>query len=62
MISNENKNTQIAQTPQRFADSLFIKFYGDLILFLSKPVDLVDLKNKSLFTKMIKKEGTLIYV
>lgn len=42
-------------------DSLFFKFYGELIFSLSKPVDVVDLKNKSLFCDMIKEEGVLLY-
>ena len=42
-------------------DSLFFKFYGELILNLSKPVDVIDLKRKSLFGDLIKAEGVLIY-
>jgi predicted nucleotidyltransferase len=39
----------------------FFKFYGDLLLRLSKPVDVVDLSETSKFIKMIKREGILIY-
>lgn len=39
----------------------FFKFYADLFKSLSKPVDLVDLSKKSLFTKLIEKEGLKIY-
>ena len=42
-------------------DSLFFKFYGELIFSLSKPVDLIDLKKKSLLNEMIKSEGILLY-
>ena len=42
-------------------DSLFFKFYGELIFSLSKPVDLIDLKKKSLLNEMIKSEGVLLY-
>lgn len=61
MISNENKNTKITQTPQRLADSLFFKFYSELFYSLSKPVDLVDLKIDNAFTRMIRNEGIVIY-
>lgn len=43
------------------ADSLFFKFYSELIFSLSKPVDLIDLNKKSLLNTMIRSEGTLIY-
>ena len=41
--------------------SLFFKFYSELIFSLSKPVDLIDLKKKSLLNEMIKSEGILLY-
>jgi predicted nucleotidyltransferase len=40
---------------------LFFKFYGEIIFSLSKPVDLVDLNQKSLFTKLIASEGIPLY-
>ncbi|MCF8354999.1 MAG: nucleotidyltransferase domain-containing protein [Melioribacteraceae bacterium] len=42
-------------------DSRYFEFYGELIFALSKPVDLVDLRKKTLFNKMIRTEGVLIY-
>ncbi|NCS90026.1 MAG: hypothetical protein GW789_15010 [Ignavibacteria bacterium] len=42
-------------------DSLFFKFYSELIFSLSKPVDLIDLKKKSLLNEMVKAEGILLY-
>ncbi|OGU76735.1 MAG: hypothetical protein A2V93_06605 [Ignavibacteria bacterium RBG_16_34_14] len=42
-------------------DSLFFKFYSELIFALSKPVDLIDLKKKTLFNEIIKSEGILLY-
>jgi len=42
-------------------DKLFFEFYGEVYFALSKPVDLVDLKKKSLFNEMIKSEGILLY-
>lgn len=32
----------------------FFKFYGDLLLNLSKPVDVVDLSEKSRFVDIVK--------
>jgi len=39
----------------------FFKYYGDLIFSLSKPVDVIDIKGKSKFIKLILREGTLLY-
>jgi predicted nucleotidyltransferase len=39
----------------------FFKFYSELLWSLSKPVDLVDLSEKSLFSRLIESEGTLLY-
>jgi predicted nucleotidyltransferase len=39
----------------------FFRYYGDLMLGLSKPVDVIDLSGASKFTKMIKQEGILLY-
>ncbi len=39
----------------------FFKYYGDLILRLSKPVDVVDLSSTSKFTKLIQQEGIPLY-
>ena len=43
------------------ADSLFFKFYGELIFSLSKPIDLIDLKKSSSFNMIVKSEGVLLY-
>ncbi|MCL0064035.1 nucleotidyltransferase domain-containing protein [Dehalococcoidia bacterium] len=39
----------------------FFKFYGELLRSLSKPVDLVDLSQKSLFNQIIEEKGVKIY-
>lgn len=39
----------------------FFKYYGDLLLKLSKPVDVIDLSETSKFIKLIQKEGVLLY-
>jgi len=40
---------------------LFFKFYGELLQELPKPVDVVDLSTRSLFTDLVEQEGVLIY-
>lgn len=40
---------------------LFFKFYAELVKHLSKPVDLVDLSQKSLFNDLIEETGVKIY-
>ncbi|MFH1717921.1 MAG: nucleotidyltransferase domain-containing protein [Planctomycetota bacterium] len=39
----------------------FFRYYGDLMLKLSKPVDLIDLSVSSKFVKLILQEGVLLY-
>ncbi len=39
----------------------FFKYYGDLMLQLSKPVDLVDLSESSKFVQLILQEGVVLY-
>ena len=39
---------------------LFFKFYAELVKHLSKPVDLVDLSQKSLFNDIIEETGVRI--
>lgn len=42
-------------------DSLFFKFFSELIFSLSKPVDLIDLKKKSRLNTMVKSERILLH-
>ena len=39
----------------------FFKYYGDLLLKLSKPVDIIELSGTSKFIKLIRDEGIPIY-
>ena len=39
----------------------FFDYYGDLLLKLSKPVDVIDLSETSKFVILVKKEGVPIY-
>ncbi|VVB55669.1 Uncharacterised protein [uncultured archaeon] len=40
---------------------LFFEFYTELFKNLSKPVDLIDLSRKSLFSELVEKRGLKIY-
>lgn len=40
---------------------LFFKFYAELIKYLSRPVDLVDISDKSLFNELVEETGVKIY-
>lgn len=39
----------------------FYDFYGDLMLAVSKPIDVIDLSGTSMFIKMIQQEGIVLY-
>lgn len=60
-LKDKRDSNDIDLAVDGIADSLFFKFYGELIFSLSKPVDLIDLKKKSLLNEMIKSEGVLLY-
>jgi predicted nucleotidyltransferase len=40
---------------------LFFRFYGQLMKRLSKPVDVVDLSQRTLFTELVEESGLTIY-
>ncbi|MCX6844279.1 MAG: nucleotidyltransferase domain-containing protein [candidate division WOR-3 bacterium] len=40
---------------------LFFRFYGQLMKRLSKPVDVVDLSQRTLFTELVEETGLTIY-
>ncbi len=39
----------------------FFKYYGDLLLKLPKPVDVIDLSGTSKFVRLIEQEGIVLY-
>ena len=57
----ENQSNDIDIAVRGIPPVSFLKFYGELIKKLSKPVDLIDLSEKSLFTRIIEKKGVKIY-
>ncbi len=60
-LDPDNNPNDIDLAVEGIPDLLFFKFYSELIFALSKPVDLIDLKKKSLLSSMIKSEGILLY-
>ena len=40
---------------------LFFRFYGEMMMRLSKPVDVVDLSQRTLFTELVEESGLTIY-
>jgi len=57
--SKEGRDIDLAVEGIRHRE--FFKYYGALMLKLSKPVDLIDLSEKSKFVTLVKKEGITIY-
>jgi len=60
-LDHKRESNDIDLAVEGISDSLFFKFYSELIFSLSKPVDLVDLKKKSLLSSIVKSEGILLY-
>ena len=58
---NEKKYNDIDLAVKGLKPELFFKFYGELIRNLPKPVDLIDLSEKTLFTQMIEETAVKIY-
>ena len=40
---------------------LFFKFYGELLLEVSKRIDIVNLSRDNLFNRLVEKEGVKLY-
>ncbi|MBA4387222.1 MAG: hypothetical protein C0404_04525 [Verrucomicrobia bacterium] len=57
--SGESRDIDLAV--EGLAADQFFKFYGELIRQLSKPVDLVALERKTMFTTLISREGVPLY-
>ena len=55
IADTESRDIDIAIEGIAAAD--YFTFYGELLCALSKPVDVVDLSQKSKFVEMVKREG-----
>jgi len=58
-VTRESRDIDIAVEGVSPED--FFKYYGDLMLKLSKPIDVIDLSERSKFTELIQQEGVLLY-
>ena len=41
---------------------LFFRFYGELMMRLPKPIDIIDLAYRSRFTELVERDGVVLYV
>ncbi len=57
-----DKAQDIDLAVEGIAPETFFTYYGDLMMRLSKPVDVVDLSNPSKFNALIMRDGLPIYV
>ena len=57
--SKESHDIDIAVEGIRPED--FFKYYGDLLLKLVKPIDVIDLSVASKFVRLIEQEGIVLY-
>ena len=60
-LDQQKTSSYIDIAVEGISPKVFFKYYGDLLLELSKPIDVVDLKGTSKFISLIKKEGKLLY-
>lgn len=60
-INSQKASKDIDLAVDGIIGSDFFKFYGELIFNLSKPVDVIDLKKKSVLNDMVKREGIILY-
>lgn len=60
-LHKEKEANDIDLAVKGISPTLFFDFYGKLLRYLSKPVDIVNLSKKSRFTQMIEKNAVKIY-
>jgi len=60
-LDHEIEANDIDLAVRGISADLFFDFYGKLLRYLSKPVDLVNLSKKSRFTQLIEKQAVKIY-
>jgi len=58
---NDRESNDIDIGVKGIKPGLFFDFYTELYKNLSKPVDLIDLSKKSLFSTLVEKRGIRIY-
>lgn len=60
-LDSDRKAGDIDIGVKGISPTLFFDFYGKLLRYLSKPVDVVDLTQESRFSKVIEKRAVKIY-
>jgi predicted nucleotidyltransferase len=58
-VTRESQDIDIAV--EGISPEDFFEYYGELMLKLSKPIDVIDLSGSSKFTKLIQQEGIMLY-
>jgi len=57
----QKQSSDIDLAVEGIAPEEFFTFYGDLFFHLSRPVDLIDLRNDTKFNSLIRREGIRLY-
>lgn len=60
-LDPEKESRDIDVAVEGISPKEFYRYYGDLMLSLSKPVDVIDISGTSKFVKLILQEGILLY-
>lgn len=60
-LSDTTESRDIDIAVEGIADKDFYAFYGELLCSLSKPVDVVDLAQKTKFIELVLQEGVPLY-
>jgi uncharacterized protein len=60
-VSSSGRARDIGIAVEGIAPGDFSRYYGELILELSRPVDVIDLSKKTRFTELVRKEGVLVH-
>jgi len=60
-LTHEKESRDIDIAVEGISPEDFYSYYGDLMLSLSKPVDVIDISGTSKFIKLILQEGVLLY-
>jgi predicted nucleotidyltransferase len=60
-LDSESEANDIDLAIRGVSPDLFFDFYGKLLRYLSKPVDIVNLSKSSRFTELIEKHAVRIY-
>jgi predicted nucleotidyltransferase len=60
-LDSETDANDIDLAVRGVSPDLFFDFYGKLLRYLSKPVDIVNLSKRSRFTELIEKNAVRIY-